>query len=142
MNPEAELKEPLILHVEDDDGDARVVARALSKADFDVRLERLVDGRAALESVEAMCSGAHEIPTMVLLDLKLPYATGFDILEAARKCEALACVPIVVFTSSNVEEDHQRCEQLGCTAYMVKPIDFGEFQNLIKNVCRKYVVPV
>src|ERR1700722_13139872 len=106
-------KSPLILHVEDEDGDARTVARTISKMTCAFRLIRAIDGKEALRLLSEIERGDHEAPDLILLDLKLPYASGMEVLRSARATRSLAETPIVILTSSDVEEDRRQCAKLG-----------------------------
>lgn len=132
-------KQGLVLHVEDEDGDARTVARSIGKLSCGLRLKRVVDGREALELLAEIDRGEQEVPDLILLDLKLPYASGMDVLRRGRGINCLAGTPIVILTSSDVETDRRQCGELGCTEYLVKPMDFLEFQRLVQEACIKYV---
>lgn len=107
---------PEIVLVEDDTREAELVISALGPG---VRVETVTDGAAALA-----CLRAHR-PRLVLLDLKMGGATGFDVLAAVRADPALRGVPVVVLTSSSDPRDVERAYALGAHGYVVKPIEHG-----------------
>ena len=133
---------PLILHIEDDEGDAKMVARSLARAKCRARIARVVDGREALVKVESIANGSDPLPDLVLLDLKLPYASGIEVLQKIRSFAALSKLPIVVLTSSDVEDDRRMCMEYGCTEYAVKPIDYFAFLATLKDLCERYILPL
>ena len=75
-----------------------------------------------------------ENPAVLLLDLKLPKVNGLEVLEKIKSDEALKMIPVVVLTSSREERDMVASYKLGVNAYVVKPVDFHEFVNAIKEL--------
>ena len=73
-------------------------------------------------------------PAVMLLDLKLPKVDGLEVLRQIRSDEKLAMTPVVVLTSSKEEKDMVASYKLGVNAYVVKPVDFHEFVNAIKEL--------
>jgi DNA-binding response OmpR family regulator len=70
----------------------------------------------------------------MLLDLKLPKIDGLEVLKQVRSDEYLKMIPVVVLTSSHEEKDMMRSYKLGVNAYVVKPVDFHEFVNAVKEL--------
>jgi DNA-binding response OmpR family regulator len=70
----------------------------------------------------------------MLLDLKLPKVDGLEVLRQIKSDERLKLIPVVVLTSSHEEKDLVRSYRLGVNAYVVKPVDFREFLNAIKEL--------
>jgi DNA-binding response OmpR family regulator len=73
-------------------------------------------------------------PAVMLLDLKLPKVDGLEVLKQVRSDEDLKMIPVVVLTSSHEEKDMMRSYKLGVNAYVVKPVDFHEFVNAVKEL--------
>ena len=73
-------------------------------------------------------------PVVVLLDLKLPKIDGIEVLAKLKADEVLRTVPVVILTSSREEQDLTRCYELGTNAYVVKPIDYHEFVDIIRGL--------
>jgi DNA-binding response OmpR family regulator len=73
-------------------------------------------------------------PAVMLLDLKLPKVHGFEVLEQVRADENLKMIPVVLLTSSHEERDLVKGYELGVNAYVVKPVDFHQFVNAIKEL--------
>jgi len=95
------------------------------------------DGEEALDYL--FCRGnfmkrAPENPAVLLLDLKLPKVDGLEVLTKIRSDDTLKLVPVVVLTSSHEEKDMVASYRLGVNAYVVKPVDFHEFVNAIKEL--------
>jgi DNA-binding response OmpR family regulator len=104
---------PDVLLIEDDAQEAELIARALGRG---LVVETLTDGAAAVDRLRV------RRPRLVLLDLKMGGATGFDVLGAVRRAADLNTLPVVVLTSSSDPRDVERAYQLGAHGYVVKPI--------------------
>jgi CheY-like chemotaxis protein len=126
-----------ILIVEDDPNDVELTLTAL--ADYNLANEVVVtrDGQQALDYL--YCRGefntrSTDNPAVILLDLKLPKVGGLEVLQQIKSDERLKMIPVVVLTSSNEEKDMIRSYSLGVNAYVVKPVDFHEFVNAVKEL--------
>ena len=126
-----------ILLVEDDPKDVELTLTGL--AEYNLANEVVVahDGEEALDYLHRR--GAYENrsngnPAVVLLDLKLPKINGFEVLEKIRADENLKLLPVVVLTSSHEERDLVASYKLGVNAYVVKPVDFHQFVNAVKEL--------
>ncbi len=116
---------PRILLVEDDEHDAFFLKRALQKVRPDLQPSLVTDGQEALDYLNGRLKYADRttfpLPSLIFLDLKLPYFSGFQILEQIRTNPGLAAIPVFVLTSSSEERDRRRAIDLGARDYMVKP---------------------
>jgi CheY-like chemotaxis protein len=126
-----------ILLVEDDPRDVELTLAALAEYNLanDVAVTR--DGKEALDYL--YCRGqfsarSSENPAVLLLDLKLPRVDGLQVLEKIKSDEHLKIIPVVVLTSSHEEKDMMKSYNLGVNAYVVKPVDFHEFINAVKEL--------
>ena len=126
-----------ILIVEDDPNDVELTLTALEDYNLvnDVVVTR--DGQEALDYL--YCRGQfsnrpNENPAVLLLDLKLPKVDGLEVLKQIKSDERLKMIPVVVLTSSHEEKDMARSYKLGVNAYVVKPVDFHEFVNAVKEL--------
>ena len=126
-----------ILMVEDDPKDVELTLTALE--DYNLTNEVVVtrDGEEALDYL--YCRGSfkmrtNENPAVLLLDLKLPKIDGLEVLQAIKSDDKLKVIPVVVLTSSREERDMVASYKLGVNAYVVKPVDFHEFVNAIKEL--------
>ena len=126
----------VILHVDDDPGDTLLLKQACRRADVSFQLHSVSDGEVAV----AYLSGEgkyedreqHPLPTLVLLDLKMPRMTGFDVLTWIRSQEAFKTLPVLIFTASNQEEDIRRAYELCANSYLVKPVGIHTLIEILK----------
>ena len=126
-----------ILMVEDDPRDVELTMTALEEYNLANEVVVTRDGQEALDYL--YCRGQFnsrfsENPAVILLDLKLPKIDGLEVLQQIRSDERLKVIPVVVLTSSHEEKDMVRSYQLGVNAYVVKPVDFHEFVNAVKEL--------
>jgi CheY-like chemotaxis protein len=126
-----------ILMVEDDPKDVELTLTALG--DYNLANEVIVtrDGEQALDYL--YYRGDYKTrsrgnPAVMLLDLKLPKVDGLEVLKQIKSDGALRMIPVVVLTSSKEEKDMVASYKLGVNAYVVKPVDFHEFVNAIKEL--------
>jgi CheY-like chemotaxis protein len=127
-----------ILLVEDDADDAMLIQRAMSKADLTAPIHRVEDGEAACNYLAGHGRYAdrakHPLPTLILLDIKLPRRSGLEVLRWVRASPALAKVVIVMLTSSREHKDIDEAYACGANSYLVKPISPAGMQDLIKTL--------
>lgn len=126
-----------ILMVEDDPKDVELTLTALEEYNLANEVIVTRDGEEALDYL--YCRGQFkdrntDNPAVMLLDLKLPKVDGLEILKIIKSDEKLRMIPIVVLTSSHEEKDMVTSYKLGVNAYVVKPVDFHEFVNAIKEL--------
>ena len=126
-----------ILLVEDDPRDVELTLTALE--DYKLANEVVVcrDGQEALDylySRGAFSDRGNDNPAVILLDLKLPKVDGLEVLQQIKSDERLRMIPVVMLTSSHEEKDMMRSYRLGVNAYVVKPVDFHEFINAVKEL--------
>ena len=120
-----------ILLVEDNPDDAKLTLRAFERSNIVNSIVVVHDGIEALDFLFAR--GAHgdragkPLPTLVVLDLKLPKLDGVGVLKAIRTDERTRLIPVVILTSSKEEEDVISCYALGANSYVRKPVDFEQF---------------
>jgi CheY-like chemotaxis protein len=126
-----------ILMVEDDAKDVELSLTALE--DYNLVNEVVIahDGEEALDYL--YCRGEYqtrsgENPAVILLDLKLPKVDGLEVLKQIKSDDKLKLIPVVVLTSSKEEKDMVASYKLGVNAYVVKPVDFHEFVNAIREL--------
>ena len=126
-----------ILMVEDDPRDVELTLTALEEYNLANEVVVARDGAEALDYL--YCRGSFETrssenPAVMLLDLKLPKVDGLEVLQQVKSDEKLKLIPVVVLTSSHEEKDMVASYKLGVNAYVVKPVDFHEFVNAIKEL--------
>jgi DNA-binding response OmpR family regulator len=126
-----------ILMVEDDAKDVELSLTALEQYNLANEVVVVGDGEEALDYLYqrgkfmARPSGN---PAVLLLDLKLPKVDGFEVLQQIKTDDRLKMIPVVVLTSSREERDMVASYMLGVNAYVVKPVDFHEFVNAVKEL--------
>jgi DNA-binding response OmpR family regulator len=126
-----------ILLVEDDPNDVELTLTALEEYNLANEVVVTRDGETALDYL--YCRGnfstrSNENPAVLLLDLKLPKVNGLEVLQQIRSDEKLNMIPVIVLTSSHEEKDIVASYRLGVNAYVVKPVDFHEFVNAVKEL--------
>lgn len=126
-----------ILLVEDDPRDVELTLTALEEYNLVNEVVVASDGEQALEYLYCRGNYAHrdrENPAVLLLDLKLPKVDGLEVLKQIKADRQLRVIPVVVLTSSHEERDMVASYELGVNAYVVKPVDFHEFVEAIKQL--------
>jgi len=126
-----------ILMVEDDPKDVELTLTALEEYNLANEVIVTRDGEQALDYL--YCRGEYKTrssgnPAVMLLDLKLPKVDGLEVLKQIKSNGELRMIPVVVLTSSKEEKDMVASYKLGVNAYVVKPVDFHEFVNAIKEL--------
>jgi CheY-like chemotaxis protein len=126
-----------ILMADDDLRDVELTLEALNDNNIANMIDVVNDGAEALDylyrrgNYDGRKTGN---PAVMLLDLKMPRLNGIDVLRAIKSDPALKTIPIVVLTSSKEESDLKECYELGVNAYVVKPVEFGDFMVAIKTL--------
>ena len=127
-----------ILLVEDNPNDEELTLYALRKINIINQIQVVRDGAEALEYI--FCTGAfadrqiNDPPKVVLLDLKLPKVDGLEVLERIKADARTRIIPVVVLTSSQEERDIVESYQLGVNSYIVKPVDFEQFNEAVRHI--------
>lgn len=127
-----------ILLIEDSPEDVEITLRAFQKYDLANKVHVVRDGEEALECLfstgryagRAACSN----PRLILLDLKLPKVDGNEVLQRCKSDPRTKSIPVVVLTSSREERDLTDTYNLGANSYVVKPLDFSQFTEAIRQV--------
>jgi len=124
-------KRLLIMHIEDNDDHAELVAEVISQSKMACDIIRLADAEAAtgylLDGTEPEPDRTLKLPDLILLDLSLPGISGLDFLERLRGDRLTVAVPVVVLTTSDRENEIKAAYQKGANSYIVKPARYEEF---------------
>jgi len=128
-----------ILLVEDNPNDVELALHALKKNKLANRIHVVRDGAEALEFIFRTGayedSGAHTShPKVILLDLKLPKVDGLEVLRRIKSDESTQGIPVVMMTSSREECDIVESYRLGVNSYIVKPVDFDQFTEAVRQL--------
>lgn len=132
------MQEIDVLLVEDNASDAEMTIRALRKYKLGQRLLHVKDGAEALDFLFAEGPYAGRqigvTPKVVLLDLKMRKVHGKEVLLKIKSDERTSKIPVVVLTSSKEDPDIEECYALGANSYVVKPVDFDDFDKAISDL--------
>ena len=127
-----------ILLVEDNPNDVRLTLHALAQHQIAHRVDVVRDGAEALDFL--FCTGAHAqrqgspAPLVILLDLKLPLVDGVEVLRQVKADPRTQMIPVVVLTTSAEQRDIDASYRLGANSYIVKPVDFDTFTEVMRQV--------
>lgn len=132
------MKDKIILLVEDNPDDVELTLMALKKNNI---LNEVVVARDGAEALDYLFgTGVHVgrnasiMPSVVLLDLKLPRVDGLEVLERIRSEERTKLLPVVILTSSKEEKDRMSGYKLGANSYIRKPVDFNQFIEAVREL--------
>lgn len=123
-----------ILLVEDNPMDIDLTRRAFQRRKLANPLQVAQDGEEALQAVARWESGEQPAPALILLDLKLPKVDGLDVLAHLKTHPIYKVIPVVVLTTSAEDSDVQRAYQLGANSYIVKPVSFEKFLDVVTQI--------
>lgn len=127
-----------ILLVEDNPTDVELALHAFKKYNIANSILVARDGLEALEYLFGLGQykerNVADLPKVVLLDLKLPKVDGLEVLRRLRSDQRTRMVPVVVLTSSHEEKDVAQSYNLGINSYIVKPVDFGKFTEVVREL--------
>ena len=136
-------KSKTILLAEDNPRDAELTLEAIAGCSLPNQVTVVRDGVEAIEYLYyegKYKSRKKENPVVLLLDIKMPRMDGIEVLQAIRTDPALKTLPVVMLTSSREKTDLKRSYELGANAYVVKPVNFAEYKETIKNVGKFWAV--
>lgn len=127
-----------VLLVEDDLNDIFLVKRAFKLARIRNPLQVVTDGEEAIHYLKGEGKYGdrtnHPLPKLIVMDLKMPRRSGFEVLEWAKRDPLLRRIPLVVVSSSEDPMDINRSYELGANAYMIKPVDFRAVEHLFQTI--------
>ncbi|MBE8365369.1 response regulator [Leptospira borgpetersenii] len=127
-----------ILYAEDNPQDSELTLRSLKRHNLTNQVKLVRDGEEALEYLYA--TGRYEnrdkaqLPSLILLDLKMPKVDGIEVLRKVRSEEFTKMLPVVILTSSAEEKDIVESYKLGVNSYVVKPLDFDKFSEVASEI--------
>lgn len=120
-----------ILLVEDDRLDVMTIRRAFHELGINDPLTVVTDGEAALNYLK---ENPDSLPTLILLDLNMPRMSGLELLAILKADDCFKAIPVVMLTTSNQEDDIQGAYALSAAGYIVKPVDYQEFVQVMSLV--------
>jgi CheY-like chemotaxis protein len=143
-NPGARARRPVtVLHIDDDRNDAELFQAAARKANVQFSIHTVTDGEQAMAYLNGRGVYAdrttYPLPVLILLDLKMPRATGFEVLSWIRNHPEAGNLPVIIFSGSELQDDIQQAYAEGADSYMVKPLGFNELVTLVKSINTDWV---
>ncbi len=127
-----------VLLVEDDLNDIFLVKRAFKIAQIHNPLQIVTDGQEAISYLRGVDKygdrQTYPLPKLLVMDIRMPRKSGFDVLEFVKGSPTLRRIPVVIVSSSEDPADINRAYESGANAYMVKPVDFREVEHLFQSI--------
>ena len=134
----AKKTSPTVLHIDDDPNDTELLQAAMRKAQAGFILHNVSDGEQAMAYLNGQGVYAdrtrYQIPSLVLLDLKMPRATGFEVLKWIRSHPLFGSVPVVILSGSQLKDDIQAAHSAGANSFKFKPLGFTDLVRLVKDL--------
>jgi two-component system, response regulator len=132
------MKNTMILLVEDNPSEVVLTLRALKKKKIGDRVVVVTDGVEALDFLFCMNAYAdrdpHDLPDLILLDIKLPKMDGLEVLRRIRADKRTQMLPVIILTSSSEKQDLLEAYKSGTNSYIRKPVDFTQFEEYVKQI--------
>jgi len=133
-----DTKDFTVLLVEDDLNDIFLVKRAFKMAQLETPLQVVTDGEEATHYLSGKGKyqdrDTYPLPKLIVMDIKMPRMSGFDVLEWIKHDGTLRRIPVIIVSSSNRPEDIDRAYELGANAYMVKPVSYRAVERLFESI--------
>ena len=134
-------KKQMILLIEDNDDHSELITRCFEENNFECDLIRKEDGESALKYLfENIESETNKKPDIILLDLRLPKIDGIEVLNRLKKSDFYKQTPVIVLSSSDAEADIVKAYSSHVNSYLVKPLDFTKFNQLINDINNYWLV--
>jgi len=128
-------KEVIILIADDDDGHYALIKKNLRRSGISNKVLRFADGQKILDFLNSEIKGINEgTRYLLLLDIRMPKVDGVQVLEAMKENPVLQKIPVIILTTTDDPRAIDRCHALGCSTYIVKPLDYASFTQAINKV--------
>jgi CheY-like chemotaxis protein len=130
-------RDVIILVADDDEGHARLIEKNLRRAGLQNEIKRFSDGQQILDFLfrrnpaDARCA---DTPYLVLLDIRMPKVDGVEVLRQLKADPELKKIPVSMLTTTDDPREVERCHGLGCSNYLVKPVDYERFSEAMKQL--------
>ncbi|RPI61374.1 MAG: response regulator [Planctomycetaceae bacterium] len=137
QNQLEKIKEATILLAEDDAGHASLIEKNLRRGNITNPIVRVDNGQAVLDYLQTKLAGEQgrpAAPLLLLLDLNMPVMDGYEVLTHMKADEHMKHIPVIVLTTTNDPREVKRCYELGCNAYVTKPVDADDFCKAIRQL--------
>lgn len=134
-----------VLHIDDDPNDTELLRAAARQAGVQFLLYNVSDGEQAVAYLSGLRLYSdrerYPLPSLILLDLKMPRATGFEILSWIRSQPELHSVPVIVLSGSELRDHIQRAYEVGANSYLFKPLAFDALVQIVKSIDSVWLGP-
>ncbi len=130
-------REVVILIAEDDSGHARLIEKNLTRAGLNNQIEGFANGQEILDFLFLQGQARQRIrdtPYLLLLDIRMPKVDGVEVLRQIKQDPELRKIPVIMLTTTDDPREVERCHALGCSNYIVKPVDYDKFAEAIKQL--------
>jgi two-component system, response regulator len=124
-----------ILIIDDSEDDILLTQMVLAKISGNIKVETALSGEAGLASLHSKGS----LPSLILLDLKMPGMDGLDVLCAIRADERLRPIPVIIVTHSDLESDKDACYKIGANSFLSKSVDLDQFKETIRKELERWI---
>ncbi len=135
LTPQPMANEVTVLIADDDAGHARLIEKNLQRIGVHNTILRFADGQAILDFLFGRGSGPTlppQMPCLLLLDIRMPKVDGVEVLRQIKADPNLRKLPVTMLTTTDDPREVDRCHELGCSSYLVKPVDYDKFSEAIK----------
>jgi CheY-like chemotaxis protein len=130
-------REMVILVADDDDGHACLIERNLTRSGLHNPLIRFQNGQQVLDYLFRAGPGPHReahAAYLLLLDIRMPQVDGVEVLRRVKEHPELRKIPVIMLTTTDDPREVERCHLLGCSSYIVKPVNYGKFAESIRSM--------
>jgi len=130
-------REIVILIAEDDPGHARLIEKNLTRGGLNNSIQRFTNGQQVLDFLFRQGAGPHRVldtPYLLLLDIRMPQVDGVEVLRKLKADAELRKIPVIMLTTTDDPREVERCHQIGCSSYVVKPVNYERFAEAVKNL--------
>jgi two-component system response regulator len=127
---------PLILLADDSSDDCKIVQMALKRLEIPCRLKTVPDGQALLQTLKGLGKPLEdgELPTLILLDLNLPFKNGLEALQEIKADQRLGSIPVIIWSTSENPTDVEQCYKLGSNTFFTKPDSFDKVVETLREL--------
>src|ERR1700693_388849 len=125
-----------ILLVEDNQDHAELALRALQDQEYEAPCQTfwMKNGQEALDFLQDEEKGDRPLPSIIILDIKLPKVTGIELLRKIKANRILSRIPVIMLTTSDRSEEMESCYKLGANSFIVKPVQFSDYIEKVRSV--------
>ena len=130
-------KNVVLLIAEDDQGHFSLINKNLIRAGITNQVIKFIDGQQILDFLFLKGQGPkreHNTPYLLMLDIRMPKVDGVEVLEKIKQDKELKKIPVIMLTTTDEPREIERCHSLGCSIYIVKPVEYDNFIDAIRKV--------